>query len=41
MAESTMLETVQEFTRTIVHAYGDRYLRAPNEHDISRLLVKA
>lgn len=41
MGESIVIETIQEFTHTIVHTYGDRYLRTPNEHDISRLLAQA
>jgi hypothetical protein len=41
MGASTVLETVQKFTRPIVHIYGHRYLRTPNEHDIVQLLAKA
>lgn len=41
MGESTVLQTMREFTRTVVHIYGDQYLRLPNEQDIARLLAKA
>lgn len=41
MGESIVLKTVQQFTRNIMHTYGDQYLRTPNEHDISQLLAKA
>jgi hypothetical protein len=41
MGASTVLETVQKFTRPIVHIYGHRYLRTPNEHDIVQLLANA
>ena len=41
MGESTILETVNKFTRTIVEEYGDIYLREPNAHDIARLLEVA
>jgi hypothetical protein len=41
MGESTILECVNKFTRTIVEEYGDIYLREPNEQDIARLLAVA
>ena len=41
MEESTILECVDEFTRTIVELYGKSYLRPPNAEDIARLLQKA
>lgn len=41
MGESTIIETVNKFTRTIVVIYGEEYLRQPNTEDIARLLRKA
>jgi hypothetical protein len=41
MGESTIIETVNKFTRTIVVIYGEEYLRQPNAEDIARLLRKA
>jgi hypothetical protein len=41
MGESTILECVDEFTRTVVELYGKSYLRPPNAEDIARLLQKA
>jgi hypothetical protein len=38
MGESTILEIVNQFTRTIVNIYGVTYLRQPNADDIVRLL---
>jgi hypothetical protein len=38
MGESTTLETVNKFTRTIVAEYGHIYLREPNAQGIARLL---
>jgi hypothetical protein len=38
MGESTTLETVNKFTRTIVAEYGHIYLREHNAQDIARLL---
>jgi hypothetical protein len=38
MDESTTLEIVNQFTRTIVAIYGATYLRHPNLEDIARLL---
>jgi hypothetical protein len=41
MGESTTLECVNKFTRTIVEEYDDIYLREPNAQDIARLLEVA
>jgi hypothetical protein len=41
IGESTTLECVNKFTRTIVEEYGDIYLREPNAQDIARLLEVA
>jgi uncharacterized protein YcgI (DUF1989 family) len=41
MGESTILECVNKFTRTMVQEYGDVYLREPNAEDIARLLKVA
>jgi hypothetical protein len=38
MGESTTLETVNKFTRTLVVEYRQIYLREPNAQDIARLL---
>jgi hypothetical protein len=38
MGESTILETVAQFTRSIVHLFGLEFLRKPNAHDITSLL---
>ena len=38
MGESTILECVDEFTRTAVELYGKSYLRPLNDEDITRLL---
>jgi hypothetical protein len=38
MGESTILETVAQFTRSIVHLFGPEFLRKPNAHDITSLL---
>lgn len=38
MGESTILETLNQFTRTVVAIYRSTYLRPPNEVDIARLL---
>jgi hypothetical protein len=37
MGESYILETVNQFTRTIIDIYGATYLRQPNADDIARL----
>lgn len=41
MGESTVLECVNKFTRTIIEEYGDIYLREPNAQDIASLLEVA
>jgi len=41
MGESTILESVREFTRIMVEEYGEWYLRQPNAEDLTRLLQKA
>jgi hypothetical protein len=41
MSESTILECVNKFTRTMVQEYGDIYLRELNTEDIARLLEVA
>jgi hypothetical protein len=38
MAESTILESVRHFIRSIVEIYGPRYLRPPNEEEVATLL---
>jgi hypothetical protein len=38
MAEVTVLESVRHFIREIVEIYGSRYLRPPNEEEITALL---
>jgi hypothetical protein len=38
MAESTILESVRHFIRAIVEIYGPRYLRPPNEEEVTALL---
>jgi hypothetical protein len=37
MEKSTILETVNQFTHTIIDIYGATYLRQPNADDIARL----
>ena len=39
--ESTILECLDDFTRTMIDLYGRSYLRPPNAEDIARLLQKA
>jgi hypothetical protein len=41
MGESTILECVNKFTRTMVQEYVDIYLRELNTEDIARLLEVA
>ncbi|KAI3459960.1 hypothetical protein Pfo_016623 [Paulownia fortunei] len=36
--ESTVIERLKRFCRAIVEVFADRYLRAPNANDVSRLL---
>jgi hypothetical protein len=38
MGESTIIESVNQFTRTIVELYGPRYLRQPTRAEIQTLL---
>jgi hypothetical protein len=38
IGESTILECVNKFTRTMVQKYGGIYHREPNAEDIVRLL---
>ncbi|XP_038715079.1 uncharacterized protein LOC120008777 [Tripterygium wilfordii] len=38
IAETTTLETVRIFCKTIIELYSDQYLRAPNQRDLSHLL---
>jgi len=41
MGETTILESLDHFTRTVIDLYGQSYLRPPNAEDISRPLRKA
>lgn len=41
MGESTILETVVQFTRTVVHLFGPKFLRQPNTNDVASLLAIA
>jgi len=41
MGESTVIETVNRFTRLVFELYAEEYLREPNEADIARLLSVA
>jgi hypothetical protein len=41
MGESTIIESVNQFTRTIVEQYGPRYLRQPTRAEIQTLLQVA
>jgi len=36
--ESTALDSLRHFVRTVVEVFGDEYLRHPNEVDTARLL---
>src|SRR5881394_3016000 len=38
LGESTIIESMRRFVAAIIHRFGDKYLRAPNEEDIARLL---
>lgn len=40
MAESTVLECVKEFARTIIQLYEKEYLRPPTEAELARILVE-
>ncbi|XP_062186058.1 uncharacterized protein LOC133889624 [Phragmites australis] len=39
LGESTIIESMRRFVNAVVQAFGDEYLRSPNEEDIARLLV--
>ncbi|XP_062232427.1 uncharacterized protein LOC133929650 [Phragmites australis] len=39
LGESTIIESMRRFVRTVVEAFGDEYLRSPNEEDTTRLLA--
>jgi nicotinic acid phosphoribosyltransferase len=41
MGKTTILESPDHFTRTVVDLYGQSYLRPPNAEDIARFLQKA
>ena len=41
LGETTILESLDHFTRTVIDLYGQSYLRPPNAKDIARLLRKA
>jgi hypothetical protein len=41
MGESTIVETIQQFTRAVVALFGERYLRPCNDQHIGKLLAKA
>ncbi|KAL6579436.1 hypothetical protein OROMI_009652 [Orobanche minor] len=39
IGESTAIESLKMFVRSIVEVFGDEYLRAPNSDDLKRLLA--
>ena len=39
IGESTVIESLRKFVRSIIEVFGDEYLRSPNEHDTARLLA--
>ncbi|XP_062217623.1 uncharacterized protein LOC133917784 [Phragmites australis] len=39
LGESTIIESMRRFVRAVVEAFGDEYLRCPNEEDTARLLA--
>ncbi|XP_042973075.1 uncharacterized protein LOC122304878 [Carya illinoinensis] len=39
IGESTTMESLKTFSKTIVSIFSDEYLRSPNANDIARLLV--
>jgi hypothetical protein len=41
MGESTMLESIRHFVRSVVAIYGPQYLRSPTAEDLDMLLQKA
>jgi len=40
IGESTAIESLRNFCRAIIDAFGAYYLRAPNESDVAQLLAK-
>ncbi|XP_042412865.1 uncharacterized protein LOC122001932 [Zingiber officinale] len=38
IGESTSIESVKRFCRTVVEVFGGQYLRSPNANDVARLL---
>lgn len=38
MGEQTVLDSLQHFVQSVIHCFGDEYLRPPSEVDITRLL---
>lgn len=38
MAESTAIESLKTFCKTVIEVYGEEYLRSPNEQDVAKLL---
>ncbi|XP_012851118.1 PREDICTED: uncharacterized protein LOC105970840 [Erythranthe guttata] len=38
IGESTAIESLRHFVKAIIAVFGEKYLRAPNEDDLSRLL---
>ncbi|XP_062201677.1 uncharacterized protein LOC133904231 [Phragmites australis] len=39
LGESTIIESMRRFVNAVVQAFGDEYLRSPNEEDTARLLA--
>jgi len=39
IAESTVMDSLHAFCRSVVEIYADEYLRAPTEADVARILV--
>ncbi|KAL6587400.1 hypothetical protein OROMI_000378 [Orobanche minor] len=40
IGESTTIESLKKFVKTIVEVFGAKYLRRPNDEDVSRLLAE-
>ncbi|KAF8408588.1 hypothetical protein HHK36_004651 [Tetracentron sinense] len=40
ISESTSIESLRRFVRAVVEVFGEKYLRSPNNDDISRLLAQ-
>ena len=38
IGESTTIESMKRFCRTVVELFKDQYLRSPNANDVARLL---